>query len=176
MPPTGRETPSVRGWFGFEKVEKVNAFCGLPGKVGFPPPVLPLKSPGNPAFSAAAFLRSCPCSGPPTRACCGGSFVRRTPGSIGYFSPWGQRAACTPGTAPAVCHNLRLQLPVCGQDGGAEVPAEYGAGEHLWAGARLIPIVQQKAVAAVAVGAQGPDQPSGPAKLGLGHTGRVIHG
>ena len=121
----------------------------------------PLEIQGLPA---SLFLRSAPVFGrpgplvPPGALC---STVRAVTG-VGGPGPEGLAALRA---APAVvhAHDLPIQLPIPRQDSGAEVPAKHGICEHLRAGTRLIAVVQQQAAAMVAVGAQGADQPLGPA-------------
>ena len=71
-------------------------------------------------------------------------------------------------------HDLPVQLPVRWQDGGAEILAYQGVGNHLRTGAG-VPIVQQEAVAAVTVGTQAADELFCPPELAVIHTGQLIH-
>ena len=69
-------------------------------------------------------------------------------------------------------HDRSMHLPVSGQDGGTEVFADQGGRNHLRAG---VSIIQQEAIAAVAVGAQTADELFHPPKLPLVHAGQLTH-
>lgn len=127
----------------------------------------PLEIQGLPA---SLFLRSAPVFGrpgplvPPGAPC---STVRAVTGVGGPGQEW--LAALRAAPAVVHAHDLPIQLPIPRQDSGAEVAAEDRAGQHLRAGAGVIPVIQQQAAAMVAVGTQGSDEPPGPAQLGLRH-------
>ena len=91
---------------------------------------------------------------------------------------FGEEAPAADGTPlPAVdaAHDLRAQLPVGGEDGGAEVFADQGGRNELGTGAGAA-VVQGQAVSPVIIGAQAADELSGPPELVLVHTAQLTHG
>ena len=72
-------------------------------------------------------------------------------------------------------HDLRTQLPVSGEYGGAEVFADQRGGNELGTGAEVA-AVQRQAVSPVIIGAQAADDLSGPPELAVVHTVQLTHG
>ena len=143
---------------------KSTRVLGGKGEMIWPVPFLSKRALEIRAFPASLFLRSAPVFGRPCSLVPPGApgGARGTVAGVGR--PGCEWLAALRAASPVVrAQDLPIQLPVCGQDGGAEVPAKHGICEHLRAGTRLIAVVQQQAAAMVAVGAQGADQPLGPA-------------
>ena len=121
----------------------------------------PLETEG---FPASLFLCSAPVFGRPGPLVPPGALCGTVRAVAGVGGPGQEGLAALRAAPPVVrAQDLPIQLPIHRQDGGAEVAAEDRAGQHLRTGAGIVPVVQQQAAAMVAVGAQGADQPLGPA-------------
>ena len=99
---------------------------------------------------------------------CAGRAVQRV------LTGWGKGCAAIAAPPPPVLHHFSVQFSVRMEHSGAEIAAQKRIGNGLYTGAWL-PIVQQKAVAAVIIGAKGTDELSGPAKMRLIHARQIIH-
>ena len=80
----------------------------------------------------------------------------------------------TPFPAVSAAQDLRAQLPVSGEDGGAEVFADQCGGNELRTGSGVA-VVQRQAVSSVIVGAQAADGLSGPPELAVVHAVQLTH-